>query len=379
MIFSTTTMAAASEPSSDFNPTLSAHNGAFQLENDKRGAGKEVMHSFTHDRGAIVSSHANTPYFVKYQGLGNSQGLPSAVVVEGSKVFLTWVPPVGLNQTRIDIIGDLSLHVELSGLSKYELQAHPGAEIDVSIIAVKPAAGPNDTTHAEWSEIPIAVPVAATYSATSLAATAVTLPAKTLFRQNAFIPDAYLQIPLVVNGPCTPLGSLDQYRFVGDNRGFSPNDGASFRTRMDVTLTWGGTIPSAAFTRLVGTTRREIQLLDGSWQLDAANTASNSSMTLNILSSTSTYSRFKLTQDVVNPFCDSNFTNGIASTTTVTVYRSGAVSGTLDWLAMPSYEIYLRQDTGNFVPLAQFGNLGWPCLVKGSGALLCGQTTTLRN
>ncbi len=92
-------------------------------------------------------------------------------------------------------------------------------------------------------------------------------------------------------------------------------------------------------------------------------------MSLTATTLTSNLVAFNLHQDVVNPMCNSFFTNGIAANTSVQMYRSGIVTGSIAFLQMPNYELYFRQDAGawktvKLLPLVDAG-----CLAKFFGAV----------
>lgn len=343
------------------------------LQNNANGSETVISDALRGDRGTIVNSGAADANYVKYQGLGVDDGLATAVLVTGETLDLAWSPADDDSEVSVVVNGaPVSIDQTQSSTS---VEVPLGVTVDVSVQAI--SADPSPVTGlytSEFAQLSVSTPATLSPVANSIAALAVVLPAKSTFRQNAFIPDSsvLMPVPLV----CSPA-SVFFYSFEGDNRGFSPNDGASFRTRMDVGILWGAT-PGTTFTKTVGETTRLLgPSLLGPWLIDAKMTASSAGMTYATLSSTASYVRFKISQDVTNPFCSQDHTNGISSTTTVTVYRTGAVSGVLNFLAMPNYEIYLREEAGSYKTLVQLPYLNVLCLVKNSTPAGCYQQSNL--
>lgn len=186
------------------------------------------------------------------------------------------------------------------------------------------------------SGLSLAVPISGTASIDSATAAPV-LPDTTNIRYATFIREYSLAAPIL--GVCSPL--FGRYRFRGDNRGFSPTS-ASFRTRFDVNIHWSKNTTSAI--RLVGQTRREVyDDAENNWVLDKTATANNSSMIYKALSSqTSSFTSFHIQQDVVNPMCVDDVTNGVYFDYDVRVYRSGSYSFTGTSLLAPDHELYIK-------------------------------------
>lgn len=341
------------------------------------GASPEVISdALRGDMGTIVDSNAADANYVKYQGLGTDDGLATAVMVSGGSIEIAWQPEASDSTVSVVVNGE-PIAVE-GNASSVSVEEQLGAPVNVSVVAIsKEASSTTGLISSEFAQLSVTTPTTLSAVSNTIAAFAVALPAKTTFRQNAFIPDDY--ILMYPPNICSPFGSYS-FRFVGDNRGYSPNDGASFRTRMDVGIVWVAT-PSVTFTKLVGTTIRQMRIYDipPVWIEDERRTASAVTMNYNFLSSSSSYVRFQITQDVVNPFCNIHEVNGITSNTTISVYRTGAVSGVIDYLAMPNYEIYLRQDTSPYSTIAQFQYQSPFCLVKQLADPFCNQSVTLRN
>lgn len=346
------------------------------LQDTTNGSETVISDALRGDRGTIVNSDATEANYVKYQGLGVDDGLATAVLVSGETLDLAWSPADEDSEVSVVVNGaPVSIDQTQSSTS---VEVPLGVTVDVSVQAI--SADPSPVTGlytSEFAQLSVSTPSSSSPLANSMAALAIALPAKSTLRQNAFIPDSSLI--MFPNGICTPFG-VDTYRFLGDNRGFSPNDGASFRTRMDVGIVWAAT-PTVTFTKLVGTTIRErqVNLFPETWIEDARLTASSSTMSYTYLSSNSSYVRFQTSQDVVNPFCNVHETNGITSTTTISIYRSGAVSGVISYLAMPNHEIYLRQDTNPYTVIGQFNLQSQYCLIKQLADPFCSQSVTLRN
>lgn len=122
--------------------------------------------------------------------------------------------------------------------------------------------------------------------------------------------------------------------------------------------------PSVSLTKNVGTTIRQVQTSSGSWVFDASSTAPNTSMTLSVQSTSANSAVVRLHQDVVNPLCNSLLTNGIYADTLLAKYRTGAISDSINYLAMPNYELYFRQDAAAYSSLAKLTLQGVHCLAK---------------
>ncbi|MEY4741399.1 MAG: hypothetical protein RL672_149 [Actinomycetota bacterium] len=317
------------------------------------------------DMGTVVVATPDGPAYVKYAGLGAGDGLAAAVEVQANQVAVAWDPSLDATSVAVLLNGE-KLDVLDSGSAT--AQVAPGEKLQVQVfVNDSTSTDRNAVQSLEFAQFSLVAPLSATMQATAVAATTLTLPSKTTYRQNTFIPDPYVN--LVANGPCSPL-SLYSYRFVGDNRSWSPNDGASHRTRMDVNIDWTAG-PTVTTVRHVGTTIRQIDDVNGNWREDARQTASNANMKITLSSLSANSAALHLDQDVVNPFCNTLVTNGIASTSTVAIYRAGYVTGSLNYLAMPNYEIYYRQDSGAFTPLARLSLMSAECLIKGPTSAFC--------
>ncbi len=185
------------------------------------------------------------------------------------------------------------------------------------------------------SAMPIAVPSAGFILEQAAAATAA--PLSTSIRYATFIPTFSVEAPPLV---CTPDASKN-YRFLGDNRGYSSTSNA-YRTRFDVTVDWlDGT---TSYSRSVRSTTRQIQdPITKAWSFDEIDTANTSSMLYSSLSTqTSSFKKFRIKQNVGNPLCDGFVTRGISFDFDIAINRGGSYSVEGTALLAPNHELYIR-------------------------------------
>ena len=87
-------------------------------------------------------------------------------------------------------------------------------------------------------------------------------------------------------------------------------------------------------------------------------------MTMTVQSKSANSAIVRLSQDVINPLCNTLLTNGLYADTLIAIHRTGAVSGSINYLAMPKHELYVRQDSGAYRTLARLALVNVFCLVK---------------
>lgn len=312
--------------------------------------------------GAQTVEIAGLLGYAEYAPIGADSGSNEVVaLVLPGKTLIAWVdsevnPSISNSEGNLAVSDDLNFVTDSfeagdPKMDEYQIEANYVADSEV--------------TSTEFSVLPVsAIQVNSLSAQASALAAATALSSTSTFRQNSFIPSAYLGAPPL--RVCTPDDR--PFRFVGDNRSWSSSDSAKVRTRMDVRVNWA-TAPTLTLTKTVGETVREVQAADGTWSVENRATASSSSMTVTPSTLSSTLVAFTMRQDVVNPMCNGFFTNGIAATTDVQIYRSGIVSGSIAFLQMPNYELYFRQDltawkTVKLLPLVDVG-----CLTKFFGAV----------
>lgn len=331
------------------------------------GSSELVGENLTRDSGVIVDSVDGSPAFLKYTALDSDSGVPLVVLVQGDSVYLAWEKSE-VDSTvavyRDDVLLDsfTSSEAESIDVSSIAGSAETYRVVETTVNTDNDDESP--TTTSSFSEIPVTIPVNQTKTAVAVAAAAA-LATTSTFRQNTFIPDQYVDsFPII----CNPVNS-ETYRFLGNNRSWSSADGAGFKTRMDVVITWK-TSPTVSFTKKVGETVRQIRNnVTGTWSNDGKPlTAQNPDMTITVSSKSINSVAFKLHQNVVNPFCIPGLTNGIASDTNVVIYREGYVTGSITYLAMPNYEIYAKQDSKAYSTLARLSLVSLYCLTPGFGA-----------
>ena len=287
--------------------------------------------------------------YVEVVPFGNSGEIAAALVTDSS-VELAWSSR-GQVISVIDQTDERYLNPIQNG-NAVDSDVNRGRLNEYSLQVADPRTKSSSQESIDFLNIALAVPSSSTLSstATSLNSTlAATLASTSTFRQNTFIPDAYVPAPA---GACTDIFDSRPFRFVGDNRTWSTADAASSRTHMDLKVTWGTSTPPVTFTKVVGETVRQVQISNGTWNFESRLTASDTSMSATVLTRTSSFVSARLYQNVTNPMCNSLVTNGISSTTDINIYRSGVVSGNITYLQMPNYELYFRQDATAWRSLA---------------------------
>ena len=220
------------------------------------------------------------------------------------------------------------------------------------------------------SGMSLTVPMAGSMGVSAANAVAA-LPASTSIRYTTFIRN--YSIPAPILGACSPI--IGTYRFLGDNRGFSVS-ASSYRTRFDVNINW--LTSTTTTSKLVGQTRR--QLFDdatGTWSTDATATASNSSMVYKALTvQNSNYASFNIKQDVRNPLCNADVTNGVYFDYDVYIYRSGSYTFSGTHLRAPDHELYIKDsDATSWTTVYQHQVKDFNCLaILLYNVLSCDQT-----
>jgi|Laugresp1bdmlbsn_1035097.scaffolds.fasta_scaffold03663_1 hypothetical protein len=329
-------------------------------------------------RTAIVGNHGEKvvrrlglPAVAKFAGLSDS-GVPLAVVASANKTHISWANDVVNSEIHVYVDGSEIATAGENPSGNAQLDNLPGESLNISAVRVHLDQTANtEYATADFTQQVITAPLADTQPS-AMAALAVTAQATTTkFRQTTFIPDAYLDAPQSV---CTPLNT-NSYRFLGDARSWSSADSAGYRTRMDVTINWLNG-PSVILTKNVGTTVRQVQNYFGTWVSDTSATAPNTSMTMTVQSKSANSAIVRLSQNVKNPLCNSVLTNGIYADTLLAIYRTGAISGSINYLAMPNYELYLRQDSGAYSTVARLAYINPWCLVVGFGGAACTTATS---
>lgn len=139
---------------------------------------------------------------------------------------------------------------------------------------------------------------------------------------------------------CSP-GPDSQYRFLGDNRGYSPTTG-SHRTQAAVTFNW--ITPSVTIAKSVGNTHRQ-RYSSGVWATEATRNAGTSGivMVVNRLSTSSAL--INLDVSVRNPFC-SSLAYPIDAVMALEVTRAGnySINGG-NRRTVPHHEAYIKKNT----------------------------------
>jgi hypothetical protein len=360
---------AAPKLESSFELT-NTENGWALVEKGQNGKALGLT-SLEGSHGEKVVRRLGLPAVAKFAGLSD-KGVPLAVVASAHKTHISWANDVANSEIHLYVDGSEIATTGENPSGNVQLDNLPGASLNISAVRVHLNESANtDYATADFTQQVIIAPVADTQTS-SLAALAVTAQATTTkFRQTTFIPDAYLDAPQSV---CTPLNT-NSYRFLGDARSWSSADSAGYRTRMDVSINWLNG-PSVTLTKNVGPTVRQVQNYFGTWVSEPSLTASNTSMTMTVQSKSANSAIVRLSQDVVNPFCNTLLTNGIYADTLLAIYRTGAISGSINYLAMPNYELYMRQDSGAYGTVARLAYYSPLCLVKGLGGVACTTATS---
>jgi hypothetical protein len=171
---------------------------------------------------------------------------------------------------------------------------------------------------------------------------AASLPSYTGFIFRSFIPDLWVEAPLLCDGQ--GLWPNDRY-FRGDNRGFSSSSTA-FRTQATVTLRW--TQSSDLTSKGVGTTRLYKKNTNGTYSFLESKTASTAGITFY---GPNTYSptrkNFISYTSVANPFCSWIFNAAIDLTVNGVVDRTAGYTGFNVWGThdrAPNYELYFYNE-----------------------------------
>lgn len=360
---------ASPKQESSFELTNS-DNGWALVERDRSGKALGRT-SLVGKNGERVIHRLGLPAVAKFSALGD-KGVPLAVVASANTTFISWANNLANSEIHIYVDGSEIATAGDNPSGDAQLDNLPGASFSISAVRVHlDQSSVTDYATVDFTQQAVTAPMADTQSS-ALAALAVTAQASTTkFRQTTFIPDAYLDAPQVV---CTPLNT-NSYRFLGDARSWSSANSAGFRTRMDVSINWLNG-PSVTLTKNVGATVRQVQNNFGTWGSEPSLTASSTSMKMIVQSTSANSAIIRLSQDVVNPFCNPVVTNGIYADTHLAIYRSGAISGSINYLAMPNYELYMRQDTGAYGTVARLAYYNPLCLVKGLGGVACTTATS---
>lgn len=227
---------------------------------------------------------------------------------------------------------DFQIHVR-SALSPDEV-SNLQVTLNKSASEVKKSIG-----HFEGAGLNLRVPFSG-FSQRDSAEAAVSMPDYTILRYTTFIRNSTVE---AANGFCAPAGNAN-YRFRGDNRGFSPTSN-SFRSRFDVRVNWSnGTAISP--TRTIGRTVREVYDTTASqWKFDASAVASNESMDLTLIGTqTSNHATFNIKQDPKDPFCQlfGLTANGIYFDFDFSIWRASSYSYSGTARVTPDHELYLK-------------------------------------
>ncbi len=206
------------------------------------------------------------------------------------------------------------------------------------------------------------------------AASASGAAAKTYLRYQTFIPDPYVDAPII---ECTP-DYRKKYLFAGDYRNFDPasND---FRTRFQVTVDWVNS-GNITYSRAVGETRRYEADAQGNPKLPTLDTAkaSTAGMELTTHSRSSTLVHYELSHSVTNPMCSGTLADSISYNTDVWIARSGSYTITNSFRRVPNHELYLKDsDEQNWTAIMQESYVDMGCLLKKiSETFICNKTRT---
>ena len=359
-------LSANADPSQDGSFSLVQSEADWTLV-EKSASGVTLdTHRLSGDHGSKILQADGYQALVSFSGL-DGLGLPMAIVSSAKGLQISWLNKVLKSEVRVYANG-----LELTSKNKAEygfqrLVSNPGTQLTITAIRERaPNSEKSLYAMSDVSQQVVFIPQSSTPQALSTALLAPTQASVTKFRQNAFIPDQYLDAPATV---CTPTTS-SKYRFVGDNRSWSAADSAPVRTRMDVSINWLGA-PDVSFSKTVGTTHRQVLTASGIWVNEAVATAPSDSMTMSVQSKSQNSAIVRLHQDVTNPLCNGLATNGIYADTLLAIYRTGQISGSITYLAMPNYELYARQDSGPYSTIARLPYWNVYCLIKTLGGLAC--------
>jgi hypothetical protein len=313
---------------------------------------------------------------------------------DGEDVSISWELGEAADTTLV-VDGYVALRGSRSGHLFLKDAAAESETLDVSLTATKPVdkataqtlAQKDQTTteqvyeryvHLTTSRIPFDLRSGENYSDSATAATG--QPAISILRYQTFIPWEYVdQEPLLPRLGCTP-NPFKTYAFNGNNRGFNPLS-SSFKTRMDTWIYWeqGGALASNVS---VGLTER-YEKVGTSYIFEDSKRASDSSMQIIPITRSNTTAAFKMSQNVLNPFCLELGNQGIQFEFDVQVWRSGKYL--LDgWaIRVPSHEAYLKEsDSPAWFPILRSGFDNFGCLVPGNinlPWLNCKNEYSLRN
>lgn len=360
---------AASKQESSFELT-NKESGWTLVEKGQNGKALGVT-ALEGTHGEKLVRRLGLPAVAKFAGL-SGKGVPLAVVSSAKRTYISWANDVANSEIHLYVDGSELATAGENPSGDAQLDNLPGSSLNISAVRVQlDQSASTEYATADFTQQVITAPAADT-QLSAIAALAVTDQAtSTKFRQTTFIPDAYVDAP---SGVCTPLNT-NSYRFVGDSRTWSSADSARYKTRMDVVINWLNG-PSVTFTRNVGATVRQVQNYFGNWVFDTSATAPNTSMTMTVQSKSANSAIIRLSQNVVNPLCNSLLTNGIYADTLLAIYRTGAISGSINYLAMPNYELYIRKDSGAYGTVARLAYISPLCLVKGLGGVACTTATS---
>lgn len=198
---------------------------------------------------------------------------------------------------------------------------------------------------------------------------ATTLPSRTRFRYQTFIPEFDTPAPAVVCAPFPDNNSMPIATFLGDNRSWNP-DSDSYKTRSDVVVDWsagGEIVPDFSVGQSTQILEYIYPLGIGNRTIITKKTASSDGLRLVKGVSSSDYVSFHIYSDVTNPFCAKELTRGITYDFAFYVHRDGAfvVKGTL--LRVPNHELYTRNNVNTaWRTLLQSTNQGFQCLFEWS-------------
>jgi hypothetical protein len=180
-------------------------------------------------------------------------------------------------------------------------------------------------------------------------------PASSTFVYRTFIASATAPSGFPV---CSPAGD-SQYRFVGDNRSYSPTAG-THRTRVAVTFNW--TTASTSVARSAGNTHRQ-QFISGAWTTTETRSSSTSGLTTTVFRMNSSNALVNITVDARNPFCNSAALP-IYGTMALEVTRAGnySINGG-SRRTVPHHEAYIKKSTSaSWTPVFRLPVSSFSCL-----------------
>jgi hypothetical protein len=274
--------------------------------------------------------------------------------------------------------GSLELLEVSEGLFKDKLPAHSStglytlslespleldsAQISKGVIDVK-----DIDSYVNLDVVSTLVPGAEIGSQSAYAST--TLPSRTRFRYQTFIPGADTAAPAPICAPPSTELYVAFGKFLGDTRSWNA-DSTSYRTRSDVVVDWGagGTITpdfSVGETTLI--VDYYYPLMVNPRTVTTKKTASSETMKLVRGAMSSSFVSFRISANVTNPHCWDLLTNGIFYDFAFYVHRDGTyvVDGTL--LRVPNHELYSRNNVNSsWRTIFQTSNQGFECLALGA-------------